>query len=144
MKTMIILGVIVFVIIIYNFIKDVNAKEKELMLQGGIKNKYRELISYFDDFDINKLPVILIDEPNFYQMGWSGQTTISSICLFEVGDSLNIEFKIDYNIPSLQRSGIDVKKLPSIYKKKTWRYSNKMDQFEIIHLFAEEIKDFIS
>ena len=44
--------IIVAGFVIYNFSKDTKVKNVELASQGGIKTKYKELISSFDDFDI--------------------------------------------------------------------------------------------
>lgn len=102
--------------------------------------KYHELISSFDDFDTSNLPAVLNNDVNFYQMGWAGATTLASVSLFEVADKINIEFELQYNVPALKRNGIEVNSLPPIHKKKTWAYSNSMDQSEIYNSVAKEIE----
>lgn len=102
--------------------------------------KYHELISSFDDFDTSNLPAVLNNDVNFYQMGWAGATTLASVSLFEVVDKLNIEFELQYNVPALKRNGIEVNSLPPIHKKKTWTYSNSLDQAEIYNSVAKEIE----
>lgn len=126
--------------VIYNFTKDTKVKNVELASQGGIKTKYKELISFFDDFDIQNHPTILNNNTNFYQMGWAGATTLASVSLFEVADKINIEFELQYNIPALKRNNIDVSSLPSIRKKKTWSYNNTLSQAEIFNSVAGEIE----
>mgnify|MGYP000252195124 FL=1 len=132
--------IIVAGFVIYNFSKDTKVKNVELASQGGIKTKYKELISSFDDFDIQNPPTILNNNTNFYQMGWAGATTLASVSLFEVVDKLNIEFELQYNVPALKRNGIEVNSLPPIHKKKTWTYSNSLDQAEIYNSVAKEIE----
>lgn len=102
--------------------------------------KYHELISSFDHFDTSNLPAVLNNDVNFYQMGWAGATTLASVSLFEVVDKLNIEFELQYNVPALKRNGIEVNSLPPIHKKKTWTYSNSLDQAEIYNSVAKEIE----
>lgn len=126
--------------VIYNFTKDMKEKNAELESQGGIKQKYSELISYFNSFDDNNLPKVLNNDVNFYQMGWAASTTLVSVCLYEVSDKLTIEFELQYNIPALKRNDIDVSRLPSIHKKKTWSYYNRMDQTEIFNSVSKEIE----
>lgn len=126
--------------VIYNFTKDMKEKNAELESQGGIKQKYSELISYFNSFDDNNLPKVLNNDVNFYQMGWAASTTLVSVCLYEVSDKLTIEFELQYNIPALKRNDIDVSRLPSIHKKKTWSYYNRMDQTEIFDSVSKEIE----
>ena len=53
---------------------------------------------------------------------------------------LNIEFELQYNVPALKRNGIEVNSLPPIHKKKTWTYSNSLDQAEIYNSVAKEIE----
>ena len=132
--------IIVAGFVIYNFSKDTKVKNVELASQGGIKTKYKELISSFDDFDIQNPPTILNNNTNFYQIGWAGATTLASVSLFEVVDKLNIEFELQYNVPALKRNGIEVNSLPPIHKKKTWTYSNSLDQAEIYNSVAKEIE----
>ena len=132
--------IIVAGFVIYNFSKDTKVKNVELASQGGIKTKYKELISSFDDFDIQNPPTILNNNTNFYQIGWAGATTLASVSLFEVVDKLNIEFELQYNVPALKRNGIEVNSLPPIHKKKTWTYSNSMAQSEIYNSVAKEIE----
>ena len=130
-----------FVFQFYNLVQNLTALENvELASQGGIKTKYKELISSFDDFDIQNPPTILNNNTNFYQMGWAGATTLASVSLFEVVDKLNIEFELQYNVPALKRNGIEVNSLPPIHKKKTWTYSNSLDQAEIYNSVAKEIE----
>lgn len=126
--------------VIYNFTKDMKEKNAELESQGGIKQKYSELISYFNSFDDNNLPKVLNNDVNFYQMGWAASTTLVSVCLYEVSDKLTIEFELQYNIPALKRNDIDVSRLPSIHKKKTWSYYNRMNQTEIFDSVSKEIE----
>ena len=83
---------------------------------------------------------VLNNDVNFYQMGWAGATTLASVSLFEVVDKLNIEFELQYNVPALKRNGIEVNSLPPIHKKKTWTYSNSLDQAEIYNSVAKEIE----
>ena len=125
---------------IYSFTKDTKEKRAELAAVGGIINKYKELINYFNDFDTNNLPKVLNNDVNFYQIGWAGATTLASVSLFEVVDKLNIEFELQYNVPALKRNGIEVNSLPPIHKKKTWTYSNSLDQAEIYNSVAKEIE----
>ena len=135
-----ILLIIIIGFVIYSFTKDTKEKRAELAAVGGIINKYKELINYFNDFDTNNLPKILNNDVNFYQIGWAGATTLASVSLFEVVDKLNIEFELQYNVPALKRNGIEVNSLPPIHKKKTWAYSNSMDQSEIYNSVAKEIE----
>lgn len=115
----ILLGIALF--IIYNFSKDVRSTNQELARVGGIANKYKELISYFD---IYHPPHILNNDVNFYQMGWAGETTVASISIFEILEKVYIEFELQYNKLSLQRAGVDTRHLPPIHKKKSWSYDN--------------------
>lgn len=135
-----ILLIIIIGFVIYSFTKDTKEKRAELAAVGGIINKYKELINYFNDFDTNNLPKILNNDVNFYQIGWAGATTLASVSLFEVVDKLNIEFELQYNVPALKRNGIEVNSLPPIHKKKTWAYSNSLDQAEIYNSVAKEIE----
>ena len=135
-----ILLIIIIGFVIYSFTKDTKEKRAELAAVGGIINKYKELINYFNDFDTNNLPKILNNDVNFYQIGWAGATTLASVGLFEVVDKLNIEFELQYNVPALKRNGIEVNSLPPIHKKKTWTYSNSLDQAEIYNSVAKEIE----
>ena len=135
-----ILLIIIIGFVIYSFTKDTKEKRAELAAVGGIINKYKELINYFNDFDTNNLPKILNNDVNFYQIGWAGATTLASVSLFEVADKINIEFELQYNVPALKRNGIEVNSLPPIHKKKTWAYSNSMDQSEIYNSVAKEIE----
>ena len=132
--------IIIVGFVIYNFTKDTKEKNIELGSERGIKNKYKELINDFDDFDTNNLPRVLNNDVNFYQIGWAGATTLASISLFEVADKINIEFELQYNIPALKRNGIEINSLPSIHKKKTWTYSNSMNQGEIYNSVSKEIE----
>ena len=132
--------IIIIGFVIYSFTKDTKEKRAELAVVGGIINKYKELINYFNDFDTNNLPKILNNDVNFYQMGWAGATTLASVSLFEVADKINIEFELQYNVPALKRNGIEVNSLPPIHKKKTWTYSNSLDQAEIYNSVAKEIE----
>jgi len=141
----IIIGLLVIILfLVYNFTKDMKGKNTELASQGGIKSKYKTLISRFDDFDTTHLPEVLNNDVNFYQMGWAGATTIASVSIFEISNKVNIEFQMDYNKPALQRSGVDLKSLAPIHKKKTWSYVNSMDQGEIYHSVAWEIQNLCS
>ena len=135
-----ILLIIIIGFVIYSFTKDTKEKRAELAAVGGIINKYKELINYFNDFDTNNLPKILNNDVNFYQIGWAGATTLASVSLFEVADKINIEFELQYNVPALKRNGIEVNSLPPIHKKKTWTYSNSLDQAEIYNSVAKEIE----
>lgn len=135
-----ILLIIIIGFVIYSFTKDTKEKRAELAAVGGIINKYKELINYFNDFDTNNLPKVLNNDVNFYQIGWAGATTLASVSLFEVVDKLNIEFELQYNVPALKRNGIEVNSLPPIHKKKTWTYSNSLDQAEIYNSVAKEIE----
>ena len=132
--------IIIIGFVIYSFTKDTKEKRAELAAVGGIINKYKELINYFDDFDTNNIPKVLNNDVNFYQIGWAGATTLASVSLFEVVDKLNIEFELQYNVPALKRNGIEVNSLPPIHKKKTWTYSNSLDQAEIYNSVAKEIE----
>ena len=132
--------IIIIGFVIYSFTKDTKEKRAELAAVGGIINKYKELINYFNDFDTNNLPKILNNDVNFYQIGWAGATTLASVSLFEVADKINIEFELQYNVPALKRNGIEVNSLPPIHKKKTWAYSNSLDQAEIYNSVAKEIE----
>ena len=132
--------IIIIGFVIYSFTKDTKEKRAELAAVGGIINKYKELINYFNDFDTNNLPKILNNDVNFYQIGWAGATTLASVSLFEVADKINIEFELQYNVPALKRNGIEVNSLPPIHKKKTWTYSNSLDQAEIYNSVAKEIE----
>lgn len=132
--------IIIIGFVIYSFTKDTKEKRAELAAVGGIINKYKELINYFDDFDTNNLPKVLNNDVNFYQIGWAGATTLASVGIFETADKINIEFELQYNVPALKRNGIEVNSLPPIHKKKTWTYSNSLDQAEIYNSVAKEIE----
>ena len=132
--------IVIIGFVIYNFTKYTKEKNIDLGSVGGIKNKYKELINYFDDFDTNNLPRVLNNDVNFYQIGWAGATTLASISLFEVADKINIEFELQYNIPALKRNNIDDSSLPSTHKKKTWSYSNTISQVEIYNSVSREIE----
>lgn len=132
--------IVIIGLVIYNFTKDTKAKNAKLASEGGIKNKYKELICFFDDFDNSQAPRELKNDTNFYQIGWAGATTLASICLFEVADKINIEFELQYNVPALMRNGIEVNNLPSNHKKKIWAHSNSMNQTEIYNLVSREIE----
>ncbi len=135
-----ILLIIIIGFVIYSFTKDTKEKRAELAAVGGIINKYKELINYFNDFDTNNLPKILNNDVNFYQIGWAGATTLASVGIFETADKINIEFELQYNIPALKRNNVDVSSLPSIHKKKTWSYNNTLSQAEIFNSVAGEIE----
>ena len=135
-----ILLIIIIGFVIYSFTKDTKEKRAELAAVGGIINKYKELINYFDDFDTNNLPKVLNNDVNFYQIGWAGATTLASVGIFETADKINIEFELQYNIPALKRNNVDVSSLPSIHKKKTWSYNNTLSQAEIFNSVAGEIE----
>lgn len=135
-----ILLIIIIGFVIYSFTKDTKEKRAELAAVGGIINKYKELINYFNDFDTNNLPKVLNNDVNFYQIGWAGATTLASVGIFETADKINIEFELQYNIPALKRNNVDVSSLPSIHKKKTWSYNNTLSQAEIFNSVAGEIE----
>lgn len=132
--------IIIIGFVIYSFTKDTKEKRAELAAVGGIINKYKELINYFDDFDTNNLPKVLNNDVNFYQIGWAGATTLASVGIFETADKINIEFELQYNIPALKRNNVDVSSLPSIHKKKTWSYNYTLSQAEIFNSVAGEIE----
>lgn len=137
----IIVVLLLILFLVYNFIKDMKGKNTELAAQGGVKNKYRRLISNFDDFDTSNLPHVLNNDTNFYQMAWSGDSTIASVCLFEISDQINIEFELDYNKAALKRNGVEANNLPPIYKKKSWSYYNAMNQDEIYSSVSRKIEN---
>lgn len=136
--------IVIIGLVIYNFTKDTKAKNAKLASEGGIKNKYKELICFFDDFDNSQAPRELKNDTNFYQIGWAGATTLASICLFEVADKINIEFELQYNVPALKRNGINLSDLPSLHKKKTWSYNCTINQSEIYNSVSREIEDLCS
>ena len=137
----IVIGLLLVILyMVYNFTKDTKAKNAEMLSKGGIKQKYKELISQFDHFDMNNPPTTLNNDVNFYQIGWAGATTLASVGIFETADKINIEFELQYNIPALKRNNVDVSSLPSIHKKKTWSYNNTLSQAEIFNSVAGEIE----
>lgn len=138
----ILIGLLVIILfLVYNFTKDMKGKNTELTSQGGIKNKYKSLISHFDNFDTSHLPQVLNNDVNFYQMAWSGESTIASVCLFEISDTINIEFELDYNKAALNRNGIETNSLPPIYKKERWSYNTAMSQDEIYSSVSRKIEN---
>ena len=138
----IIIGLLFIILfLVYNFTKDMKEKNTELASQGGVKNKYRGLISNFDNFDTSHLPQVLNNDVNFYQMGWAGATTIASVSIFEISDKVFIEFELDYNKAALNRNGIEPNSLPPIYKKEKWSYNTAMSQDEIYSSVSRKIEN---
>ena len=144
MNAIIILSVCLILYIIYHFSKDMLIKNSELKKVGGIKNKYSELISYFDDFDMNNKPLILNDKINFYQIGWGGPTLISSLTFFEIHDNLNIKFEMRNNEEALKRKGININSVPKIDKYFTWKFISITPQNEMFSIMSSDISQLLS
>ena len=106
-----------------------------------IKDKYQQLIEYFDTFDLYNKPIVLVDKPELYKMGWKGDTSIMNIALSEINNSLNITCEMDHNYDSLKRRGIDVSKLSSIKTLKTFNYHSSLSQEEIIQQFSVDLEN---
>lgn len=141
MLNVVLVIIAIFVVfILYPFVRDMKGKENELKKQGGIKNKYRELIGYFYGFDTNILPTILQDKPNFYQIGWAEARIVVNVTFFEIGENINIQLNVDYNRKKLDSMGIDVRELPPVRKEKYWKYNTLMNQREIAVDVLREIQ----
>lgn len=141
MLNVVLVIIAIFVVfILYPFVRDMKGKENELKKQGGIKNKYRELIGYFYSFDTNILPTILQDKPNFYQIGWAEARIVVNVTFFEIGENINIQLNVDYNRKKLDSMGIDVRELPPVRKEKYWKYNILMNQREIAVDVLREIQ----
>ena len=116
MNFIIIILVIIGISFIWFFVdkfKSDNAISKE----GGIRKKYSEFISLFDDFDSNNKPQILVDKNNFYQIAWSGMTMVSSISMYEIKNLLHVVYNQDANINSLKRNNISEENIKTMSKK---------------------------
>jgi len=134
-----ILGLIFISIILFRL--HILKKNNELKKEGGIKEKYKEFISYFDDYDLNNKPTILSDKPNNYEIGWAGPTTITTLCLWEVYDNLNIEYRVQYNKKNLQRRGVNLDNLPKLDEKLTWKFKNNSNQAEMAWIVSQDIEN---
>src|SRR5690606_35873782 len=118
-------------------------KSNELKSLGGIKEKYKEFISHFDDFDIHNKPTELLNKSNGYEIGWAEGTTIFKLSLYEIYDNLHIEFKMMYNKQYLKRRGINLNNLPKIDEKITWKFDNKSNQTEMAYIVLQDINSVI-
>lgn len=138
----IIIGLLVVILfLVYNFTKDMKEKNVELNQTGGISKKYSELIAGFDNFDNTQPPKVLVNDTNFYQMGWAGPTTLASVSIFEVLGNVNIEFELQYNKQGLERMGVDISSLKPLHKKEKWSYNSNSDQFDIFMSVAKKIEN---
>lgn len=135
----IIIGVIALTIVLFRI--NMSKKNNQLKSLGGIKEKYKEFISHFDDYDLNNKPTILNDRPNNYEIGWAGATTISKLWIYEMYDNLHIEFKLDYNKKNLERSGVNLGKLPQLNKKLTWKFKSNYNQAEMAWIVSQDIEN---
>lgn len=139
--TYIIIGVIALTIVIFRI--SMSKKNNELKSLGGIKKKYKEFISHFDDFDIHNKPTVLSDKPNNYEIGWAGGTTISKLRLYEMYDNLHIEFKLEYNKKYLERRGVNLNNLPKMDEKITWKFDTNSNQTEMAYIVSEDINSLV-
>lgn len=131
--------IFVIAIVILAFFKSANKESKQMELSEGITTKYRNLIKKFDDFDRNNKPVVLADKTNWYEIGWSAQTTIATIVLFETSGKLHVNYQVKYNINALKRNGIDIKSLPDLNTKLKWSFDTTEDQNYIAKEIANGI-----
>ncbi len=115
------------------------SSEKEVIIK--IKDKYQQLIGYFDTFDLYNKPTVLVDKPDLYKMGWKGDTSIMNIALSEINNILNITCEMDRNYDNLKIRGIDVSKLSSIKTLKTFNYHSSLSQEEIIQQFSVDLEN---
>jgi len=136
-----ILGIIILSVILFRV--QVYKKDNELKKVGGIKEKYKEFISHFDDYDLNNKPTILTDRPNNYEIGWAGPTTITRLWIHEVYEKVCIQYEIQHNLRNLKRSGINVHNLPQLNKKLTWKFNSKSNQREMAIIICQDINQLI-
>lgn len=108
-----------------------------------IKNKYKELIRYFDTFDLHNKPKVLANQPNLYKMGWMGSSTIMNISLSETDNMLNIICDMDYNYENLKKRGLDVSKLTNVKTHKTFKFDSNLSQAEIIQSFSVDFENLL-
>jgi|GEM_PF-1684388 len=141
--------IFVLVAIIFNFIKfskDTSAKKAELQKVGGIKEKYKELISYFDDFDLYKQPTIITNDTNNYEIGWAGNTSIITIRMFEVLENLHVIFtsKMNENEAKNMSQTLSNEQINTIRehinKKYEWKLNTGMRQTEMIEIISNDIQ----
>ena len=115
--------------------------QKNYLLIIKIKDKYQQLIGYFDTFDLYNKPTVLVDKPDLYKMGWKGDTSIMNIALSEINNIINITCEMDRNYDNLKIRGIDVSKLSSIKTLKTFNYHSSLSQEEIIQQFSVDLEN---
>jgi len=136
----IIIAILAFVLyLVFKFRSDMNAKNTELAEEGGIKNKYKELIKSFDNYDVDKRPSILTDKVNNYEIGWLGQTTNTKLWLNEVHNSLYVRFTLKYNKRVLREMGININELPNLNEQLEWKFDSRMNQTEMQEIIMQDI-----
>lgn len=137
----IILGSIIYSI--SKFKSDMSNKNKELEEVGGIKEKYKVLISRFDNYDIYKLPQVLTDKTNDFEIGWAGITSNHYLWFQEVNNDIWIKLTIEPN-----KSNPKMKSLMSTNPKiKTevfeWKFPTNMSQYEMGTIILNDISRFM-
>lgn len=129
--------------ILYKFFSDMKKESYKMSKVGGIKVKYKELIKYFDTFDTNKKPQIIEDKPNSYVIGWAGYSTISNISFQEINNYLFVDYKSQYNMLTLKREGVDIKKLPKL-KKLEWKFDSEENQYFMIKVIEHDFNKMLN
>lgn len=144
MGTLFVILIVSLSIHFFFFKNDMNSKNKELEKVGGIKKKYKELISYFDDFDLYNPPKVLQEDSNWYVLGWVGYSRIYNVTIFEVVNNVHIIFETAANKETMKREGLNqhqINELSSkLSKKLEWKFPNTMLQSEIIQSVSKDIE----
>lgn len=133
-----VLGIIIYVF--SKFKKEMSDKNTELEKIGGLKNKYKELIMAFEDFDAYNKPKILSDKTNDYELGWMGPSTISQFWLSEVNHNLWVKFTLDYNKENLRKNGVNINELPPLKEQLEWKFVITMDQSQMVNTVIRDIE----
>lgn len=140
----ILISIICFILFVFfMFRQDTKEAEEKVKSQGGIEKKYKEFISYFDNFDLYNKPKIIKNEPNYYQIAWGGSSTICHLTLFELLDNIYIEFEMRNNKDALKRKGIDINSVPNLNRKLDWKFSNETNQREMANIICLDLDNLI-
>lgn len=106
-----------------------------------LKERYKELIRAFDEYDLYNKPIVLIDELNMFKMAWVGQTIKSDFWLNEVNRTLIVKYTLEYNAEALSKNGIKVEELPVINQELNWKFDiDKMGQIQMYSIISTDLK----
>lgn len=134
------------IVLIFWFIK--KRSEKNTAIQNNeqsenlhLKERYKELIRAFDDYDLYNKPIVLRDELNMFKMGWVGQTIKSDFWFNEVNRTLIVKYTLEYNTEALSKNGIKVEELPDINQELNWKFDiDTMGQIQMYSIISTDLK----